>query len=108
MVLDASLPTQRISLTLPCRPAVQANNSSLLAAGYWQPGADALKKIRACILDDSAPLRKILNEPAFVKYFGAPDPKKGRTSVFGNEDQLKNAPKMEGVTKEHPEIDLLK
>ncbi|ORY92789.1 hypothetical protein BCR35DRAFT_349111 [Leucosporidium creatinivorum] len=87
---------------------IGANGRSLLAAGYWQPATDSLKKIRRIILEDSAPLRKILKEPSFVKYFGEPDAKKGRTSVFGQEDQLKNAPKMEGVTKDHPEIDLLK
>jgi hypothetical protein len=86
----------------------QAKGRSLLAAGYWQPAADSLKKIRQIILEDSASLRKVLKEPNFVKYFGEPDAKKGRTSIFGGDDQLKNAPKMEGVTKDHPEIDLLK
>ena len=31
-----------------------------------------------------------------------------RSSIFGGDDQLKNAPKVEGVDKKHKDIDLLK
>jgi len=43
-----------------------------------------------------------------VRFFGDPksDAKGGRSSIFGREDELKNAPK--GVAKDHPDIDLLK
>ncbi|KAL8286951.1 hypothetical protein RQP46_003957 [Phenoliferia psychrophenolica] len=80
---------------------------SVLAAGKWQPGADVLRIIRTAILADPKPLRDALSEPAFVKLFGAPKPG-SRTSVFGHDDELKNCPKIAGVTKEHPDIDLLK
>lgn len=80
----------------------------MLAAGLWQPSGDALKTLRAAIIADSSPLRKILADETFKAFFGEPDAKKGRTSIFGQEDQLKNCPKIEGVTKDHPEIDLLK
>lgn len=83
--------------------------SSLICGGIWQPSSDDTKKIRAMILDDPRPLREVLANKDFVKWFGEPDPKAGkRTSVFGHDDQLKNCPKMEGVTKDHPDIDLLK
>lgn len=80
----------------------------MLGAGYWGPSSENTKKIREALVADSAPFRKLLKDKTFVKYFGEPDPKKGRTSVFGADDALKKAPKMEGVTKDHPEIDLLK
>ncbi|SCZ98605.1 BZ3500_MvSof-1268-A1-R1_Chr3-1g05494 [Microbotryum saponariae] len=85
------------------------HGQSLLAGGLWAPDGDQVKMIRNGVLRDAAPLRKILNNPKFIKYFGKPDHKSGkRTSIYGHEDQLKNCPKMDGVTKDHPEIDLLK
>lgn len=82
---------------------------SLLAAGYWGPSSENTKALREQIVADSGPLRKILKEKTFCKYFGDFDPTtKTRQNVFGAEDALKKAPKMEGVTKDHPEIDLLK
>ncbi|KAI5476164.1 hypothetical protein MNV49_000382 [Pseudohyphozyma bogoriensis] len=88
---------------------IQPNGHSMLAAGKWQPSGPDLLTLRQSILADPKPLRKVLSEPTFVKYFGEPKAVKGkRSSVFGQEDELKNAPKLEGVTKEHPDIDLLK
>lgn len=53
-----------------------------------------------------------LNAPAFVKLFGPAKPGgksgKQRSSVFGFEDELKVAPKIEGVDKSHPQIAWLK
>ncbi|KAM0755197.1 hypothetical protein T439DRAFT_131132 [Meredithblackwellia eburnea MCA 4105] len=84
--------------------------NSILACGKWQPSGEEIKVIRDAILADPKPLREVLNEPEFVKLFGDPKPKGHgkRTSVFGHEDELKNCPKIEGVTKDHPDIDLLK
>ena len=47
-------------------------------------------------------LREIISAPEFVRYFGEPKPdaKDGQTSIFGREDELKNAPK--GIAKDHP------
>ncbi|KDE08373.1 hypothetical protein MVLG_01411 [Microbotryum lychnidis-dioicae p1A1 Lamole] len=88
---------------------ISPHDQSLLAGGLWAPDGDQVKMVRNGVLRDAAPLRKILNDPKFIKYFGKPDHKSGkRTSIYGHEDQLKNCPKMEGVTKDHPEIDLLK
>jgi len=54
----------------------------------------------------------VLSEKQFVKTFGPPTPngkgKGTRCSVFGAEDELKVAPKMPGVDKNHKDIDLLK
>ncbi|KAG9018031.1 hypothetical protein FRB90_012590 [Tulasnella sp. 427] len=63
---------------------------------------------RSHILRDSTPLRNVLSDKAFVKFFGQPKkhPKGERQSVFGHEDELKVAPK--GVDKNHKDIDLLK
>ena len=45
-----------------------------------------------------------MSAPEFVRYFGEPKPgtarKDGRMSIFGREDELKNAPK--GIAKDHP------
>ncbi|GLB38548.1 putative conserved hypothetical protein (DUF2461) [Lyophyllum shimeji] len=88
--------------------AIQPGGHSIIAAGAWCPGRNELANIRTNILNDSRRLRRVLSAPAFVKYFGEPRPRKdgGRQSVFGNEDELKTAPK--GVDKEHGDIDLLK
>ncbi|KAK4047714.1 hypothetical protein OIV83_005222 [Microbotryomycetes sp. JL201] len=87
---------------------VGAKGRSLLAGGLWCPPADQTRMFRNAVLRDPAPIRRILNDKTFVKYFGKPDPKAGRTSVYGHRDELKNSPKIEGVTKEHKDIDLLK
>ena len=60
--------------------------------------------IRSNILRSPRRLREIMSAPEFVRYFGEPKPgtarKDGRTSIFGREDELKNAPK--GIAKDHP------
>jgi hypothetical protein len=55
-------------------------------------------------------MRKIIGAKDFVKMFGEakPHPKGSRQNVFGGEDALKVAPKLEGVDKTHKDIDLLK
>lgn len=89
---------------------VQPGGKSFLGVGCWSPSADVLKLIRAEILSNPKPLRKILAKEAFVELFGEPKPRMDgkRSSIFGGDDQLKNAPKIEGVDKTHKDIDLLK
>ncbi|GAA5848078.1 hypothetical protein JCM9279_007444 [Rhodotorula babjevae] len=89
---------------------VQPGGKSFLGVGCWSPSADVLKLIRAQILSNPKPLRKILAKEALVELFGEPKPRMDgkRSSIFGGDDQLKNAPKIEGVDKTHKDIDLLK
>jgi hypothetical protein len=57
---------------------------------------------------DPSRLKAILAESSFTAFFGAarPAPDGARQSIFGRDDELKNAPK--GVAKDHPEIALLR
>ena len=90
--------------------AVSPNGNSLLAAGVWQPQKDELATIRHNVLRDPATLRDAISRPEFVELFGPPKvhPKGKRQNVFGHDDALKVAPKLEGVDKTHKDIDLLK
>lgn len=58
--------------------------------------------VRSNILRSPRRLREIISAPEFVRYFGEPKPnaRDGRSSIFGREDELKNAPK--GIAKDHP------
>ncbi|KAJ3480469.1 hypothetical protein NLI96_g8327 [Meripilus lineatus] len=87
---------------------IEPGGNSIIAAGAWQPGKNELATIRNNILRSPKRLKDIISEPAFEKLFGKarPDPKGGRSSVFGFEDELKTAPK--GIDKTHKDIALLK
>ncbi|GAA5910738.1 DUF2461 domain-containing protein [Sporobolomyces salmoneus] len=89
---------------------ISPGGRSILAAGCWKPDTNELKAIRQAILDNPKRLRDVIAEKEFVELYGKPESMKdgGRRSIFGREDQLKNAPKLEGVDKTHPDIDLLK
>lgn len=89
---------------------ISPGGRSLLAAGCWQPGSTELKAIRQAILNDPQPLRDVIGEKEFVELYGEPTPRMDgkRQSIFGLDDQLKNAPKLDGVDKTHKDIDLLK
>lgn len=54
----------------------------------------------------------MISDANFVKHFGPAKPdgkgKGKRCNVFGADDALKIAPKMNGVDKNHKDIDLLK
>lgn len=71
--------------------------NSFIGGGFWGPNKDDLLRIREDIASDDEELRRILNDPKFIKAFGG-------LSKLG--DQLKTAPK--GFDKEHPAIDLLR
>lgn len=68
----------------------------LVAGGLYMPPAPEIKAIRDAIMEDSAPLRKILGKPKFRAAFGKELPG----------DRVKTAPR--GVPKDHPDIDLLR
>ncbi|KAK9898812.1 hypothetical protein P389DRAFT_193832 [Cystobasidium minutum MCA 4210] len=91
---------------------ISPGGRSLLAGGKWTPDKNDLATIRTNIIRNSKPFRRIINAPRFVELFGPakPDAKgKGtRCNVFGADDMLKVAPKMNGVDKNHKDIDLLK
>ena len=74
---------------------VEPGDKSVVAGGFWGPEAADLKRIRQDIAADDQPLRKIINDPNFIKTFG---------ELYG--DGVKTAPK--GYSKDHPAIDLLR
>lgn len=69
---------------------------SFIAGGYWMPEGDHLKAIRQEIDYNGHELRKIINEPDFVKLFGD----------FRTQEQLKTIP--QGYSADNEHIDLLK
>ncbi|KJA21364.1 hypothetical protein HYPSUDRAFT_216455 [Hypholoma sublateritium FD-334 SS-4] len=83
-------------------------NESMIAAGTWCPGRNELATIRTNIQRSSRRLRRVISAPDFVKFFGKAErhPMGERQNVFGNDDELKVAPK--GIAKDDKDIDLLK
>ena len=71
---------------------------SMLAAGSWRLGKNKLDTIRSRIKRNLRRLRSLLKDPSFIEPFGQPKPGK-RSSIFGRDDELKNAPK--DVAKGH-------
>ncbi|POW08751.1 hypothetical protein PSTT_07274 [Puccinia striiformis] len=68
-----------------------------------------LATIRNAIMRNPRPLRDVINNEEFIEMFGKPLGKSGtRSSIFGHKDELKNCPKINGVDKTHPDVDLLK
>ncbi|KAI9060058.1 hypothetical protein FKP32DRAFT_1595808 [Trametes sanguinea] len=87
---------------------LKPGGESLIAAGAWCPGKNELQTIRNNLLRSSRRLREVIAAPEFEALFGParPHPKGARQNVFGQEDELKVAPK--GIDKTHKDIDLLK
>jgi len=69
---------------------------SFIAGGYWMPEGDHLKAIRQEIDYNGSELKKVIDEPEFVKLFGD----------FRNQEKLKTLP--QGYTADNEHIDLLK
>jgi len=69
---------------------------SFIAGGYWMPEGDHLKAIRQEIDYNGSELKRIIDEPEFVKLFGN----------FRTQEQLKTVP--QGYTADNEHIDLIK
>jgi len=70
--------------------------NSFIAGGYWMPEADHLKAIRQEIDYNANDLKKIIDEPEFVRLFGD----------FRKQEQLKSVPREYSPDNEN--IELLK
>jgi len=68
---------------------------SFVGGGFWQPNAPDLKRIRDEFAADDKPIRQIMADPTFQKYFGV---------LHGEE--LKSAPR--GYDKDSPALDLIR
>ena len=69
--------------------------ASFVGGGFWQPNAPDLKRIRDEFVADDKPIRKIMADATFKKYFG---------TLQG--DELKTAPR--GFDKDSPVLDLIR
>lgn len=69
---------------------------SFIAGGYWMPEGEHLKAIRQEIDYNGSELKKIIDEPEFLKLFGD----------FRKQEQLKTLP--QGYTADNEHIDLIK
>lgn len=69
--------------------------ASFVGGGFWQPNAADLKRIREEFVADDKPIRKIMADPTFKKFFG---------TLQG--DELKTAPR--GFDKDSPALDLIR
>ncbi len=70
-------------------------NNSFIAGGVYNPSSEKLAQVRQEIDYNPEELKKVVESPAFTKFFG---------SLTG--ESLKRAPK--GYSEDHPNIDLLK
>lgn len=82
--------------------SIKPGNRSIIAAGIWQPGKDALASIRENIIRNGDLLKEAMATDAILDVF---DGKSG-IDIMEDSDKLKNGPK--GIEKDHPEIELLK
>ena len=71
------------------------NGASFVGGGFWEPNKEDLLRIRKELELDASELRNIVNQPAFIKFFG---------TLQGEE--LKSAPR--DFDKTHPNIDLIR
>jgi len=69
--------------------------NAFAGGGFWEPNSQDLKRIRNEFAADDRPIRAIVSDPVFKKYFG---------KLEGGE--LKTAPG--GFDRNHPAIDLLR
>jgi uncharacterized protein (TIGR02453 family) len=87
-------PGGRHSLRLPYYIHIMPGGS-LLAGGAHMPTSADLQAIRASIAEDPGPIRRVIEAPEFLRYFG---------EISG--ESLKSAPR--GYAPDHPQIDLLR
>lgn len=88
-------PGGKHSLRLPYYIHIMPVGGSFIAGGVHQPTSSDLQAIRTAIESDPGPIKKVIDAPAFKKYFG---------SIAG--EKLKTAPR--GYPVDHPEIELLR
>ena len=74
---------------------IQPGGESFVGGGFWSPNPEDLKRIRDEFAFDDKPIRKILANKTFQKYFGQL-----------NGDELKTAPS--GYDRNSPAIDLIR
>ncbi|MEI6104091.1 MAG: DUF2461 domain-containing protein [Methanothrix sp.] len=87
-------PGGRHSLRLPYYIHIMPGGS-ILAGGAHMPTSADLQAIRAAIVEDPGPIKKVIEAPEFQKYFG---------EVSG--EMLKTAPR--GYAPDQPQIELLR
>ena len=74
---------------------IAPNNESFIAAGFWEPNASDLHRMRKEFEMDDSEMRRIINDKSFKSVWG---------ELVG--DELKTAPR--DFEKDHPAIDLIK
>ena len=74
---------------------IEPGNASFAGGGFWQPNTADLKRIRDEFAIDDQPIRQIMANATFQKYFG---------TMQG--DELKTAPR--GYDKDSPALDLIR
>lgn len=74
---------------------IQPGGESFLGGGMWESNPEMLAKYRQEVDYNAVEIKRIIEDPAFRKYY---------PEIWG--DLLKTAPK--GYAKEHPEIELLR
>ncbi|KAI9353972.1 hypothetical protein BD770DRAFT_347698 [Pilaira anomala] len=82
--------------------SIEPNNKTMIAAGIWQPGREMLQSIRDNIIRNGDLFKESLATDAIKEVF---DGKYG-VDILEDSDRLKVAPK--GISKDHPEIELLR
>jgi uncharacterized protein (TIGR02453 family) len=88
-------PGGRKSSRLPYYLQVAPQGQSFIAGGLYMPSPAQLARFREAIDRDVAPLKAVLNDKKFKRYFG----------TLGG-DKLKTAP--QGYPRDHAEIELLR
>ena len=74
---------------------IAPNNESFIAAGFWEPNASDLQRMRKEFEMDATEMRQIISDKTFKSVWG---------DLVG--DELKTAPR--DFEKDHPAIDLIK
>jgi uncharacterized protein (TIGR02453 family) len=88
-------PGGKHSLRLPYYIHIMPDGGSFIAGGVHQPTSADLQTIRTAIESNPGPIKRVIDAPAFKKYFGG---------IAG--EKLKTAPW--GYPVDHPEIELLR
>ncbi len=93
-----SIPTKGLKLGRAEYYLQISPNDSFIAGGYWMPESGHLKAIRQEIDYNAADLKKIIDDPEFVRLFGD----------FRKQEQLKSVPREYGPDNENASLLKLK